>query len=208
MDVTPVGTLARAKTTINVPANARERITGATTDADGSPRGNGPPTPTVVARSNTAIATSRPAQAGLPTRALTVRKASVDDAAPANTSPKPSEQIFCVILHNFTYPIGSFLQEHLPTRQNSLKVSWIRTHSHPRHPDFHRSMTASQIGRGTIPLLHLPVRRRARSEARSALARSSDASHGALSRRACTMTRKKATARASGTRCTSSRRSG
>ena len=96
MDVQPVGTLARSKTTINVSANTRERITGATTGADvsrpTSPRGNDPLAPTVLTRSQTALATSRP---GLPIRALTVRKASIDDAAPPAPSPKPSEQTLC-----------------------------------------------------------------------------------------------------------------
>ena len=57
-----------------------------------SPRGNDPPAATVIARSNTAIAASRLGQAGLPTRALTVRRPRADDALPCDHVPKPSEQ--------------------------------------------------------------------------------------------------------------------
>jgi hypothetical protein len=94
LDVQPVGTLARAKTTINVAPNARERIMGGTVGSDTSPPpslgGNDPPAATVVTRSNTAVGTSRVGQSGLPVRALTVRKPGAD-VSPASASPKPSE---------------------------------------------------------------------------------------------------------------------
>lgn len=94
LDVQPVGTLARSKTTINVASNARERIMGSAAGADSSQpsslRDSDPPAASVVARSNTAIGTSRVGQ-GLPIRALTVRKPRSRDASPASASPKPSE---------------------------------------------------------------------------------------------------------------------
>jgi hypothetical protein len=94
LDVQPVGTLARAKTTINVAPNARERIMGGTVGSDTSPPpslgGNDPPAATIVTRSNTAVGTSRVGQSGLPVRALTVRKPGAD-VSPASASPKPSE---------------------------------------------------------------------------------------------------------------------
>jgi tetratricopeptide (TPR) repeat protein len=93
LDVQPVGTLARAKTTINVAPNARERIMGGTVGADASQpsslRGNDPPPATVVARSNTTAITGRVGQSGLPIRALTVRKPVAGDVSPASASPKP-----------------------------------------------------------------------------------------------------------------------
>ena len=93
LDVQPVGTLARSKTTINVAPNARERIMGTAAGADSSQpssmQGNDPPAAAVVARANTAVGISR--QAGLPIRALTVRKPGSNDVSPASSSPKPSE---------------------------------------------------------------------------------------------------------------------
>jgi hypothetical protein len=69
LDVQPVGTLARAKTTINVAPNARERIMGGIVRSDTSPppslQFNDPPAATVVTRSNTAVGTSRVSQAGM-----------------------------------------------------------------------------------------------------------------------------------------------
>lgn len=127
LDVQPTGALARSKTTINVPANARERIMAATSGADTSrsrsrsPRGNSPPAATVVARSNTAIATTRPIQAGLPTRGLSVRRPGPGDAPPATVSPKPSEQ--ALYMRHLLRPYSSFLQKHLPGRRNSLRTS-------------------------------------------------------------------------------------
>jgi hypothetical protein len=94
LDVQPVGTLARSKTTINVAPNARERIMGATVSADASQsslRGNDPPPAAVVTRSNTTAMTGRVGQTGLPIRALTVRKPGAGDVSPASASPKPSE---------------------------------------------------------------------------------------------------------------------
>lgn len=95
LDVQPVGTLARSKTTINVAPNARERIMGATVSTDASQssslRGNDPPPATVVARSNTTAMTGRVGQTGLPIRALTVRKPGAGDVSPAFASPKPSK---------------------------------------------------------------------------------------------------------------------
>ncbi|KAH9988051.1 hypothetical protein BJV77DRAFT_1061500 [Russula vinacea] len=92
LDVQPVGTLARSKTTINVAPNARERIMGATVSADASQsslRGNDPPPAAVVTRSNTTAMTGRVGQTGLPIRALTVRKPGAGDVSPASASPKP-----------------------------------------------------------------------------------------------------------------------
>jgi len=149
LDVTPVGTLARAKTTINVPVNARERTTGAMTDADGSPRGNNPPTPTVVARSNTAIPTSRPA--GLPTRALTVRKASADDAAPANTSPKPRTSPGATDF--FENLVDSYSQPSPPPRLppvNDRIANWARNNSAPPSARTPPSSFGGSIRSGTI----------------------------------------------------------
>ncbi|KAI0262591.1 hypothetical protein BC834DRAFT_971957 [Gloeopeniophorella convolvens] len=96
----PSGTLARSKTTINVPANARERIMAATAGAAGvaassqptSPRGaTGPPAAASLARSNTSITPGRPGGAGLPVRGLSVRRPGPDDAgAPPPKPPKAS----------------------------------------------------------------------------------------------------------------------
>ncbi|KAI9462624.1 hypothetical protein F5148DRAFT_217228 [Russula earlei] len=90
LDVQPVGTLARSKTTINVLADARERAVGATTGADASrptsPGNDSFSADTAISRSNT---TSRPGQAGLPLRGLSLRKPGSADVAPAVTSPKP-----------------------------------------------------------------------------------------------------------------------
>jgi hypothetical protein len=206
------GTLARSKTTINASAIGRERTTGAATGGDVArsipPRGSDPLAPAVLTRSQTALATSRPGQAGLPTRALTVRKPNSGDSSPAATSPKPSEQTLCVISCTLTYPICPFLQKDLPGQRNFLRISWIRMLSRLLHPGFHQLTTASQIGHGTIlEVLHYPAHR-VHSAARAALARSNDELHGARSQRAHTTMTRKATARASGTRCTNSRRFG
>jgi neutrophil factor 2 len=95
LDVQPSGTLARSKTTINVVPNARERIMGTAAGADSSQpsslQGNDPPAAAVIARANTAVGISRVGQAGLPIRALTVRKPGSNDISPASSSPKPSE---------------------------------------------------------------------------------------------------------------------
>lgn len=107
-----------------------------------------------------------------------------------------------VILHTLTYFPGTFPQNHLPGQQSSLTTSWIRIPNHPLHPRSHRlTTTALQIGHAVmlVALLSRPARRRVRTEARPAQARSGDAARGALSHRAYTMTRRKATARASGT---------
>jgi len=88
LDVQPVGTLARAKTTINVPANTRERTMGAGADISRSASPPANDSPNTLARSNTVLP-SRPLQAGLPTRALTVRKPGSGEISPPVTSPKP-----------------------------------------------------------------------------------------------------------------------
>ncbi|KAI0301582.1 hypothetical protein B0F90DRAFT_1810094 [Multifurca ochricompacta] len=95
LDVQPVGTLARSKTTLNVPANARDRIAaaaaanGAGSSQPVSPQGNNPPVANVVARSNTTITPRGLGQAGLPMRGLSVRRLGPDNT-PRVPSPKPS----------------------------------------------------------------------------------------------------------------------
>lgn len=136
LDVQPVGTLARSKTTINVPTNARERIMGANSSADSrrsrsrSPRGNDPPPATVIARSNTAIVTSRPAQAGLPTRGLSVRRPSTNDSPPA-TSPKPktspgTTEFFDNIVDSYTRPSPP---PKVPPLNNDRVANWARNNA-------------------------------------------------------------------------------
>jgi len=90
LEVEPVGSLARAKTTINVAPNTRERSATVGDNAFQRPsiRGNDPPAAAVLSRSNTA---SRVSQTGLPTRALSVRKLGANDVPPPSISPKPSE---------------------------------------------------------------------------------------------------------------------
>jgi hypothetical protein len=76
--------------------------------------------------------------------------------------------------------IGSFPQRYLPGHPTFMKVLWIRTLNHLRHPSPYKpTATASQIGRGIMrgDLLY-PVHR-VRSGARPVLAHSSDVSHGA-----------------------------
>jgi hypothetical protein len=58
-DVDPIGSLTRAKTTINVAPNARERSATVGSDTLQSIRDNDPPAATVLGRSNTATATNR-----------------------------------------------------------------------------------------------------------------------------------------------------
>ena len=77
IDVQPVNTLSRSKTTISTPADARERTAT-------SPRGTYPPG---VTRSNTTI--GRPTQVDPPTRGLSLRKPGFEDGAPP-APPKPS----------------------------------------------------------------------------------------------------------------------
>ena len=91
MDVQPTGTLSRSKTTINVPADARERIMtsspGAAASQSASPRDTDPPAATVISRSNT---TSGGAALGsVPTRGLSIRKPGYEDGVPP-VLPKPS----------------------------------------------------------------------------------------------------------------------
>lgn len=76
IDVQPVSTLGRSKTTVSVPADARERTVQ-------SPRGTYPP---AVSRSNTTI--GRPTQADPPTRGLSIRRPGFEDGAPP-APPKP-----------------------------------------------------------------------------------------------------------------------
>lgn len=91
LDIEPAGSLARAKTTINVVApNARGRSATVGSDAQ-SFRDNDPPVATVLGRSQTALATTSVSRTGLPTRALTVRKPGANDVSPPSVSPKPSE---------------------------------------------------------------------------------------------------------------------
>jgi hypothetical protein len=73
IDTPPVSSLSRSKTTINVSADARERVAA-------PPKGPDPP---ALSRSNT---TGRPAQAS-PTRGLSLRKPGFEDGAP----PPPSK---------------------------------------------------------------------------------------------------------------------
>ncbi|KAF8496441.1 hypothetical protein F5888DRAFT_1703872 [Russula emetica] len=91
LDVEPVGSLTRAKTTINAAPNARERsaTVGSDTFQPSSIRDNDPPAATVLNRSRTANATTPVSRTGLPTRALTVRKPGVNDVSPPSISPKP-----------------------------------------------------------------------------------------------------------------------
>ncbi|KAH9956193.1 hypothetical protein BC827DRAFT_1261896 [Russula dissimulans] len=110
LDVQPVGTLARAKTTINVPANIRQRTVGAGVDASqpASPPANDPLSPTTVARSNTVLPT-RPGRAGLPARALTVRKLGSGEVSPPVISPKPrtspgATEFFDNLVDSYTQP--------------------------------------------------------------------------------------------------------
>lgn len=63
---------------------------GADSSQPSSRRGSDPPAASVIARSNTAIGTSRVGQ-GLPIRALTVRKPGSNDVTSPSASPKPSE---------------------------------------------------------------------------------------------------------------------
>lgn len=77
IDVQPVSTLSRSKTTINAPSDARERTVT-------SPRGTYPP---AVTRSNTTI--GRPTQVDPPTRGLSIRKPGFEDGAPP-APPKSS----------------------------------------------------------------------------------------------------------------------
>lgn len=97
-----------------------------------------------------------------------------------------------VLFMHLAYSIGSPPQGHLLGQPSILTTSWIRILSRPRHLNFHRpTVTALQIGHVTIQVDYLA--HRARTGARPALARSSDASHGAQLRRACTMRKRRAT---------------
>ncbi|KAF8506593.1 hypothetical protein F5888DRAFT_1643648, partial [Russula emetica] len=79
LDVEPVGSLTRAKTTINVAPNARERsaTVGADTFQPSSIRDNDPPAATVLNRSHTANATTP------------VSRMVICDVSPPSISPKP-----------------------------------------------------------------------------------------------------------------------
>jgi PB1 domain len=102
LDVEPVGTLARAKTTLNVPANVRERVMGETATVGASqsalPRGDGVSAATVISRGNTTMTTGRPGQAGVPIRGLTVRRPRTEDVSSPVTSPKSSAQTPSIFL--------------------------------------------------------------------------------------------------------------
>jgi hypothetical protein len=87
-------TLSRAKTTLNVPGNARERLMDESAGVGASqsppPRSDDPLAATPLTRSNTAMTTGRPGQAGFPTRGLSVRSRPGSDEAGIATSPKMS----------------------------------------------------------------------------------------------------------------------
>ena len=101
IDVQPVS-LGRSKTTITVPADARERIMASRRDTD--------PPAAIVSRSNTTL--GRLAQANPPTRGHSLRKPSLEDGAPP-APPKPSMQ---------TISRGSFRISLLTILQGRLRV--------------------------------------------------------------------------------------
>lgn len=93
-----------------------------------------------------------------------------------------------------THSMGSFPQGHLPGQLTFMTILWTHILSRRRHPSLDKAtMIASQIGRGiTFQDLHYPGHR-VRSEARVALAPSSDDSHVARSHRAYMTMTKRAT---------------
>ncbi|KAI0249234.1 hypothetical protein BJV78DRAFT_1129881 [Lactifluus subvellereus] len=129
LDVQPVGSLARAKTTLNGPANTRERIGGETAGVGASrsvsPRDDDLPTATAIRRNNTAIATGRPGQAGFPTRGLSVRRPSADDAASA-TSPRSlgrATEIYDSLLDSYAQRSPPLP---MPGSNNDRVANWAR----------------------------------------------------------------------------------
>jgi len=131
----PGGSLTRAKTTINVPANARERIANATTGSDASrptsPRPISPPAAVAVSRSHTAIGSSRPGQASFPTRGLSLRaRPAADDAAPAVTSPKPKSSPEATDFYDNL--VDSYAQPSPPPKlpsKNDRIANWARNNT-------------------------------------------------------------------------------
>ncbi|KAH9060549.1 hypothetical protein EDB87DRAFT_1674686 [Lactarius vividus] len=121
LDVQPVGNLSRSKTTINVPADAREALT---------PPGNAdPPTATIISRSNTTITPGRSAQASLPMRGLSIRKPGFEDGAPPappkpKTSPRGGDTRMTEFYDNLVDSYADGPQP--PTAGNDRVANWAR----------------------------------------------------------------------------------
>jgi len=127
MDVQPVGLLSRSKTTINVPANARERImassAGATASQSASLRDTDSPASAIVSRSNTAP--GGPARTGLPTRALSVRKPGYEDGVPKpKTSPRGGDSRLTEFYDNLVDSYADLPQP--PSGSSDRIATWAR----------------------------------------------------------------------------------
>lgn len=152
LDVQPVGNLSRSKTTINVPADARERIMASSARL-APPRDADPPTATVISRSNTSITPGRSAQASLPMRGLSIRKPGFDDGAPpappkSKTSPRGGDTRMTEFYDNLVDSYADAPQP--PSAGNDRVANWARNATGGPPPSRAPSAYGGSTRSGTI----------------------------------------------------------